>query len=617
MLRYMTLLWEGTDASAVRTAEVLGSRLLENDASWQTVLSNEGLSIRVARSPFGCYAAHSIGTFGSALGVVFDRNDPHRNSAQAPSALFSAAESARIAHSGGRRLVENYWGRYIAFLCDPCGAWKKVLRDPMGDIRCYRARVGGVDAYFSSLPDFLKLRALPLSVNWNHLGLRAVTGTAWAEESALTEIECVHPGECIEHRGTQVSREYYWHPFTIASQPPLDRPDTAAAELRSTTKACARAWASLHTDAVHVLSGGLDSSIVLSCMAATPTPPRIACVNFRTRDPDSDERVYARLIAAHSGAELIEIERQPTLDFGGLFNSVPIVGPVCTVMRGLEVQPWVTHFAQSRSATAVLSGDGGDLLFFRGWPQLAVLDYARCHGLRPELMRQALGAAFPAQLSVGRLLVDAVKYGVLRQPWSLTPLILDHYRLMTDEVVHRVRQVDFLNPWNIPTGSLPPGKLLQAFSASRPCLFRDPRIDAAALDFINPLMSQPILELCLRIPTWLHAAYGKDRAIARAAFASDLPPEIVQRTWKGAADLHLRDMLVHNITKVREILLEGELIKQGILDRKRITGALSLAPTRDASQVAEILSYLSTEAWLEQTREWRSLRPDGELTIAG
>jgi asparagine synthase (glutamine-hydrolysing) len=609
MLRYMALLWEGADAGAVRTAEVLGSRLLESGDRWQTVFSNEGLSIRVARSPFGCYAAHSMGRLGSALGVVFDRNDPLRSSAQTPSTLFSAAESEKIACSGGRRLVERYWGRYVAFLCDPCGAWKRVLRDPVGDILCYRARVGGVDCYFSSLPDFLKLRALPLSVNWSHLGLRAVTGTAWAEESALSEIECVHPGECIEHRGTQVSREYYWHPFSFASQTLLDRPDTAATELRSTTKACARAWASLHHDAVHVLSGGLDSSIVLSCMAGTPTSPRIACVNFRTRDPDSDERVYARLIAARSGVELVEIERQPTLDFGGLFNSVPIVGPVCTVMRGLEVQPWVTQFAQSRGATGVLSGDGGDLLFFRGWPQLAVFDYAHRHGLRPELMRQALGAALPAQLSVGRLLVDAVRYGVLRQPWSLTPLILDQYRLMTDEVAHSARQVDFLNPWNIPTGSLPPGKLLQAYCVSRPCLFRDPRLDAAALDFINPLMSQPILEVCLRIPTWLHAAYGKDRAVARAAFAPDLPPEIVRRTWKGAAEFHLRDMLVHNISKVREILLDGELVKQGILDRKRISGALSLAPSQDGSQVAEILSYLSTEAWLEQSRGWRSIGP--------
>ena len=608
----MALLWEGTDAGAVATARVLGQRLVQDDDTWQVVLSKEGLSILLAPSPFACYAAHSLGNLGSVLGVVFNRDDPDRNSARTPSPFFRDLESEKIVASGGRRLVENYWGRYVAFLCDPAGAWKKVLRDPVGDILCYRVRVRGVDVYFSCLPDFMKLQSLPLTVNWSHLGLRVITGNAWADESALNEIESVHPGECVEHRGTRASREYYWHPFEIAHREivngsPLERFDTAAAEVRATAKACASAWASLHARAIHVLSGGLDSSIVLSCIAAAPTSPRLLCLNFRTRDADSDERFYARLIAAHSGVELAEIERRPIFDFEALSQSIPLVGPVCTVMRGLEVQPWVARFAQTQGATAVFSGDGGDLLFFRGWPQLTVIDYAHCHGLRLELIRQALGAAFPSQLSVRRLLIDAVKYGVLRRPWSLTPFIFEHYRLITDDIVHRARQTDFLNPWNTPTGSLPPGKRLHAFSASRPCVFRDPQIGRAALDFINPLMSQPLLELCLRIPTWLHAAHGKDRAIARAAFAPDLPPEIVQRTWKGAADRHLRDMLVNNITKVRELLLQGELIKAGILDPKRTTRALSLTPTREASHVAEIFNYLSTEAWLRQSREWQSI----------
>ena len=592
----MAFLWNGSDETSAATAEALSGRL----ACWECVLYKLGISIFISKSPFDCYAAHPLGDDGTVLGVIFDRRNSNRSSG------FSDDESAKIVQSGGRRLVENYWGRYVAFLCDPWGTWKKVVRDPIGDILCYRARVRGVEVYFSNLPDFLKLRALPLSLNWAHLGVRVITGNAWAEESAFNEIECVRPGECIEHAGTRVSRQYYWHPFAIANLPPLDRQDAAVAEVRTTAKACASALATLHTDAIHILSGGLDSSIVLSCIAAAPARPRVACVNFRTRDPDSDERVYARLAATHSGVDLAEVERTPSLDFDALFNSVPVVGPVCTVMRGIEVQPLVAQFAQSHGATAVFSGDGGDMIFFRGWPQLAVIDYARCHGLRPELMRQALSVAFPAQLSVGRLLLDAMKYGVLRRPWSLTPLIFEYDRLITDDVAQAARQVDFLNPWNAPTGSLPPGKLFHAFCVSRPSLFRDPLLGATELDFINPLMCQPLLELCLRIPTWLHAAHGRDRAVARDAFAGDLPSEIVQRTWKGSADRHLSDMLMNNISKIREILLDGELTKGGILDRKRIAGALSLAPTRETTHATEIFGYLCTEIWLRQARGWQS-----------
>jgi asparagine synthase (glutamine-hydrolysing) len=549
-VRYVALLWDGSDSGAAQTARVLSQRL--GGPGWQTALSRPGASVLLT-SPFACYAAHALGEWGVVLGVVFDRSDPHRSSARARGDFFAEEESTRIVRTGGRRLVENYWGRYVAFLCEPTGAWKKALRDPVGDFLCYRASVRGVSVYFSELSDFLQLRALPLTVDWGHLGVRVITGNAWAEESALKEIECVHPGECIEHAGSRITREYYWHPFAVAERPAIERHDTAATEVRSTAKACAAAWAALHEDSIHILSGGLDSSIVLSCIASVHPRPRVACVNFRTRDPDSDERSYARLIATHSGTELAELERQPLLDLEDLFRSIPIVGPVCTVMRGLEVQPLVTRFAQARGATAVYSGDGGDIIFFRGWPQLAVIDYAHQHGLRPELVRHALGAAFPAQLSVGRLLLDAVKHGILRRPWSLTPLIFDHYRLVSDDVMNSVRQRDFLNPWNCPTGSLAPGKLLHAFSVSRPYLFRDPLPGAASLDFINPLMSQPLLELCLRIPTWLHAANGKDRVIARAAFEADLPRQIVQRTWKGSAERHLRDMLMAHIPKIREL----------------------------------------------------------------
>ena len=65
-------------------------------------------------------------------------------------------------------------------------------------------------------------------------------------------------------------------------------------------------------------------------------------------------------------------------------------------------------------------------------------------------------------------------------------------------------------------------------------------------------------------------------------------------------------MLVNNMPRIREILLNGALIKERILDPNRLTTALSLAPTRDGSHVTEIFGYLSTEAWLRQSRDWQS-----------
>ena len=130
-------------------------------------------------------------------------------------------------------------------------------------------------------------------------------------------------------------------------------------------------------------------------------------------------------------------------------------------------------------------------------------------------------------------------------------------------------------------------------------LFRDPLGTHAELDFINPLVCQPVIELCLRIPTYLHSARGIDRAVARAAFTADLPREIAGRIWKGAVDRHLQDMLVAHRPLLREVLLDGGLVKAGILDRKRLEGALSDVSVRSMSHASELFGHFCTEVWLQ------------------
>jgi asparagine synthase (glutamine-hydrolysing) len=596
------LLWDGTRDEASVRVEALCQRLKESSPQWGCVLRKSGLAVLVFECPFDYYRIHLLEKdCGAILGVLFDRRDLRCSSTRTVE-FFDCKTTEALVRSGGRDLIEKYWGRYIAFLDDELTNVRTVLRDPIGDIPCYCAEISGIHVYFSSVRDFLQLGTPRPTVNWEHLALRVLTGNAWADESALREIESVRPGERIGHNGKRIWREYYWHPFTFARLPWTEAMEATAAELRSTVRMCTSAWASLHTNALHVLSGGLDSSIVLSCLAATPAREGTVCLNFRALDPDSDESAFARLATARTGCELVEFERKPVVALERIFDCEPTAGPQHVVMRGLEVQPLIAEVARARQATAVFSGDGGDIVFFRGWPELAVVDYARRRGIDRGLVRLAYGAALPSQLSVWRLLGDAVRYGLLRRPWDIRELMFQHYRLVTEEVVQSARKtLDFLNPWNLPVGDIPPGKLLHAFGATRPSLFRDPLPDGRALDFINPLVSQPVVELCLRIPTYLHAAEGKDRAVARAAFAGDLPQEIVTRVWKGAADRHFQEMLSSNLKLVREVLLDGGLVKARILDRKRLERAISPGPVGSTSHVTEIFGYFCAEAWL---RRW-------------
>jgi hypothetical protein len=68
-------------------------------------------------------------------------------------------------------------------------------------------------------------------------------------------------------------------------------------------------------------------------------------------------------------------------------------------------------------------------------------------------------------------------------------------------------------------------------------------------------------------------------------------------------DQHLRRVVDHNITFIRELLLDGALVNEGVIDRKRLLTALSGKVSQTHSTAAEILDFVGTEAWL---RRWRN-----------
>jgi len=76
---------------------------------------------------------------------------------------------------------------------------------------------------------------------------------------------------------------------------------------------------------------------------------------------------------------------------------------------------------------------------------------------------------------------------------------------------------------------------------------------------LSPLMCQPLLETCLRIPTWLWPQGGVNRALARSAFASELPAPLRSRTVKPGPDSFIRAAFERNRTGLHTLLREGLL----------------------------------------------------------
>lgn len=531
MFRYLALVWEGEDAAQRDAAALIARRITANLAGWELAFDADGIAVFCTGVGQANGYTLLYDNAGIVVGTIFERvaGEPDERPRRA---AFDERNSSRVIESEGRVLCTEYWGRYVAFLIGKSRGRKYVFRDPVGDIPCWSIGFRGVRVLFSELEDCAQLNLTRFSVNWDHMAVRILGVNIWKDESALNEVDTLRAGECIAYAGGRVARRMHWNSLDVARSGVIEDADKAATLLRWTTRTCVDAWASCYRSVLHELSGGLDSSIVLGCLARNQYGTRVACLNLRTRDPDSDERQYARLATDQAGVPLIERERRPTIALERIQQVPRTVGPVNVVLRSLEVQPLVREVSREQDAEAIFTGDGGDMLFFRGRTELAVADYVFKHGLRRGVIPLACDVALLSQLSVWKLLGGALKHRLVRREFDLLSLLLDARTLIVrDSSASAAQDSELISYWRHAT-DIAPGKLMHAFSVTRPFLFRDPLAEAGDPEHVNPLLSQPIVELCLRIPTYLQVYGGYDRALARRAFMNEVPREIIMRLWK-------------------------------------------------------------------------------------
>src|SRR3569833_951549 len=137
--------------------------------------------------------------------------------------------------------------------------------------------------------------------------------------------------------------------------------------------------------------------------------------------------------------------------------------------------------------------------------------------------------------------------------------------IVSKEVIAAAKRDErFAHPWLSPeaTRVTPKGILRHVMSISLPPAYYSSFSRDAYPERTFPLLSQPLVELCLRVPTHVLIKGGRDRALARRAFEGHLPSEIVRRAAKGRADQHVRNILDANLDFNRKQQQKKEKEKQ-------------------------------------------------------
>jgi len=602
MFRYIALVWNVTNEQQSRTAESLDERL--RASPWKRVLGGNGLRVFCADEGPTLRALPLANAAGVVLGTLFERNRAIDDDSPARRAALSARSCDQILASQGRWLIESCWGNYVALLHDAAASTVRVLKDPAGTLPCFVTHFDDIAILFSHVGDCIALGVRKFSIDRAYLRAR-VLGFNDLEHAALEQVEQIRRGECVEldaaGRPIVRSKRFYWDPFTfLQSRGAIEDQDRAATSMRATVRSCTQTLSAGHASLLHRLSGGLDSSIVAGCLGRASTEPRIACYTFFNPHGRSDERPWARMAAEHSGFEHLECPVVPEeVDFAALLRARPAPEPFS--LLSYLMRSTIDHrLALNRKVTAVFSGDGGDSGFCSDSFPYAVTDYLRRHGLRLAALRLASEVALRTERSTGAVLVSSIRRwlfgGTIREQ---VPALLMGSRLVSSQLRNAVALPErYPHPWFTHLRHVRWDVIRRLGTLIGTPEFYNV-IDAAQPEpeLIAPLYAQPAVELFLRIPIHVHALGGRDRGLARRAFVREVPQPILQRLWKDRAPGFHSELLLRNLDLVRELFLDGVLVREGLLDRAAVEAALAAGPSKTQVLPVEIYRHLDVEIW--------------------
>lgn len=506
--------------------------------------------------------------------------------------VFTPDERSDILERGSLSLVRNFWGGFVAAAWNADMGTVQILRDPSGALPCYYMSWGDLTLVASDVEGlFLAARTKP-GIDWRYIAEHLTRPHYRPIRTALCGVTELLAGTrlCLSAEKTGLSE--IWSPWHFAADSTHNIPmNDLAEQLHTVIVQSVQAWASAFRHIVLSISGGLDSSIVAFALSQSSTP--YTGINFVARDAAGDEREYARLLSQTLQFPLVEAaEEAEKID---IFRSDAAHLP----------RPIARSFAQSgdRNSLALaasvgadgfMGGGGGDNVFCFLQSPSPVADRLISQGLTRGVLETAIDIGRMAESSAVELLWKGARRAWLRAPgyrWSRVD------RFLSREAKALAKSMSY-HPWLAAPAHALPGKAAHIASLIAIQNHLEGFNRERVYPFIAPLMSQPVMECCLGIPSWMWFADGQNRILARQAFRGHLPEIITQRRSKGTPGGFVAEVYAANRSKIWEILSQGLLARERFLDMEALRTELrSDAPPRGLTYT-RIMELVDVETWL-------------------
>jgi len=478
---------------------------------------------------------------------------------------------AYLAH--GTEMVNHLDGQFAFALYDARTDRLILARDPAGIIPLFYTVAGQELVFGSEIKAIMCHPRVRRQVDLRGLDQVCSLPGLVSPRTMFAGVHSLRPGErLVADRGGIRLDRYHNLTFPLAA----DVPGVAGTDLGRVLDAHAATAAATLADAVRsrivadvpvgmYLSGGLDSSLVGSLMAAAL--PGCSWPSYSVTFPDRhfDESEHQRLIASKLGTRHVEVPVRES-DLAGHFTRM-VRHAECPVRESYNVCSLLLAEAVRDTGTvAILSGEGADELFagYSGYrfhsehlaQRLSGLDAALERQMRTRMWGTAIGFEHdqvPAQEFRREIysadLADALdEFSVGSQP------LVDTEQVAGRHPLHQRSYLDF---------HLRLADHLLGDHGDRMAL-------ANGVELRFPFLSREMIRLATTIPPDVLLAGGHEKAVLRRAAAGLVPGEIRRRAKFGFRSHTSSDLLSSGADWFAELLAPSVVRRHGYFNPETV-----------------------------------------------
>ena len=495
-------------------------------------------------------------------------------------------------------------GMFGAAVWDSLNRRLVLARDRLGIKSLYYSQVGDIVVFASELKSLLASGLVEPALDYEAIDVFLTFGFFVGAQTPLRGVSKLLPGHRLVIDEDGARAEQYWRYPEPAPAHGVGA-DEAAQRLLEVLEDSVRARLMSDVPFGAMLSGGLDSSLIVALMARNSNDPvKTFSIGF-TEDEMGNELDDARFVASVFGTEHHELELSLGADAVELEELVWHLDEPMSDLSALGF--YALSELASRHVTVALSGQGADELLGGYRKHQAAALVAAWHRLPPALRKVGNGIALRAPARFQRPARALAAAGPTER------LIA-----MSGRVDGSLRQTLYRGPLAALDGSAP----FRAVGAIADGIHDDPLpatlyIDAQlalrddmlhyfdrmsmahSLEVRVPFLDHQVVEYCATIPSHLKVRRLNRKFVLKHAARGLVPDRIIDKRklgfFRGATDDWLRAQIEGAAS---DYLLDETPRFADFLDRDTVRGLVAAQASGESGDIHLLLGILMLEVWL-------------------